>query len=71
MEQLHQRQRPALTSKRVIDDLVARLSERRSLATRRQTAYQRLARAILDETTPVWRLAPTRVEDGAGLVAAA
>ena len=70
MDQLHKPERPALTREGVIDDLVARLSARRSLATRRQTAYQRLAQAILDETTPVWRLAPTRVEDGAGLVAA-
>ena len=70
MEQLDQPERAALIREDVTNDLVARLTARRSLAMRRQTAYQHLARAILDETTPVWRLAPTRVEDGAGLVAA-
>jgi hypothetical protein len=70
MEQRDQPERAALTRQDVIDDLVARLSARRSLAMRRQTAYQHLARAILDETTPVQRLAPRRVGHGAGLVAA-
>ena len=70
MEQLHQPERPALTRQDVIDDLVARLSARRSLAMQRQAAYQRLARMVLGETTPVRRLAATRVERQVGLAAA-
>ena len=60
----------ALTRDRVVDDLIARLGARRSLAMRRQAAYGRLARLILAEAVPLHHRGPQQAEHGTALAAA-
>jgi hypothetical protein len=60
----------ALTRDSVVDDLVARLGARRSLAMRRHAAYGRLARLILAEAVPLHLRGPQQAKHGTALAAA-